>query len=72
MPDELLASLVAVLGGAVLAVATLAGAYLLRRIHEHGDRILRLELDVSRLRMVEEDALLRGRVRGRNRAKEGA
>jgi hypothetical protein len=72
MADEVLATLVAVLAGAVLAIATLAGAYLLRRIHDQADRILRLEIAMDRLLLVEADAVQRGRNRQRRLKGGGA
>lgn len=67
MGDEILATMVGVLGGAILAGVTLAGAYLMRRVHELSDRILAMEIAVQRLRVLEQDFLASGRGRARRR-----
>jgi hypothetical protein len=50
LTDPLLAAFVGVLGGGLLTIATLAGAFLFRRIHELRDRIVAIEGELDVLR----------------------
>lgn len=52
--DEVLATLVGVLGGGLLAIATLAGAFLWRRIQELQKEMQDLRLRLEKLRPYEE------------------
>lgn len=60
MADELLVAWTTVLGGTVLATAATAIGYLLRRLHELRDRILRLETHLERLALIEEMVIGQG------------